>query len=328
MTCLFEGEVYEMNIAKLHKRVVGATIDLAIVIFLSIVVIYFFNSNDPYTEYDEVMRESLYKSRGFLIGLMVDFLYTTYLMQSQMQATIGMKIMGLKIIKENGNKAEFGTFFLRYFVSIFSSIFIKFGYLYAILSDKNKTVHDYAAGTIVIDEDKGPNEIFITPYENSKTASTNYSQNQVSEGYSSSTVTKNDDALWEIAIEEYDSSLRKKGLYAKIFAQKNGNESLIKAEYIKERFEQLKKELIDKKNEIILLSTSENYLQAGMYKLEKYSELNCLFFPNEECAIEIEPNKYRLYNSKQSLLQSIESYAYSSIFSKKGFLRIMITRHR
>jgi hypothetical protein len=68
-------------------------------------------------------------------------------------------------------------------------------------------------------------------------------------------------------------------------------------------------------------STAENYLHAEMYITEKYSGFNCLFFPNEECAIEIKPRTYRLYDSRKSLLQSIENYGYSEMFSSKGFLR-------
>ena len=53
---------------------------------------------------------------------------------------------------------------------------------------------------------------------------------------------KSDDILWEEALEEFESRHRIKGLYAKLYTQHDGNEQRIKSQYLKERFEQLKKQ--------------------------------------------------------------------------------------
>jgi TPR repeat protein len=49
-----------------------------------------------------------------------------------------------------------------------------------------------------------------------------------------------DDALWDKAMSEYDSPERQKGLYARLFAQEDGDESRVKAQYLKERVDQLR----------------------------------------------------------------------------------------
>lgn len=48
--------------------------------------------------------------------------------------------------------------------------------------------------------------------------------------------------LYEIALEEYESKNRDKGLYAVLFTKKGGNENKTKAAYIKERVKQFQDE--------------------------------------------------------------------------------------
>jgi hypothetical protein len=97
---------------------------------------------------------------------------------------------------------------------------------------------------------------------------------------------KNDEKLWEAAIKEYESSSRKKGLYAKIYVRKNGNEALTKVDYIKERFEQLKNEenenlkiLESKRIEIAIKEKIYNSLPKG--KCSNCSSIQLL--TNNEC---------------------------------------------
>ena len=142
-----------MQIAKIHKRIVAAAIDLVVVFAIGVPLVYFANSVFPFGGLDGYAQEAFYRSRGMIIGVAVDFVYTISLMSGDAQATFGMKAMRLKLTKENGGSIEFGALFLRYFVSIFSSLFFKLGYVYAILDSRSQTVHDYVARTIVVDCD-------------------------------------------------------------------------------------------------------------------------------------------------------------------------------
>jgi len=56
-------------------------------------------------------------------------------------------------------------------------------------------------------------------------------------------VNMNDDKLWEVAIVEFDGESRKKGLWAKCFADADGDENKAKASYLKLRVTELKSEV-------------------------------------------------------------------------------------
>jgi hypothetical protein len=68
-------------------------------------------------------------------------------------------------------------------------------------------------------------------------------------------------------------------------------------------------------------TTFENYLHSGMYDSQRYSGLNCIFFPNGECAIEILDNNFRLCETKKDLFKSIDSFINNGTFLNNGFLR-------
>lgn len=48
-----------------------------------------------------------------------------------------------------------------------------------------------------------------------------------------------DESVWAQALAEFDSPARRPGLWAKVFADANGNESVAKAAYLRERVAQL-----------------------------------------------------------------------------------------
>jgi len=141
---------------------------------------------------------------------------------------------------------------------------------------------------------------------------------------------KNDEELWETAIEEYDSPMRKKGLYAKIYSQKNGNESLVKAEYIKERFEKLKEEEIERRKEKNKIESeynknqgAENSIKSGRYTLKQVKGVDCLFFENGQAAIKVNERKYRLYEDDESLEKSIKYFASSNMYLTTGLIQVI-----
>ena len=54
-----------------------------------------------------------------------------------------------------------------------------------------------------------------------------------------STIQIDETSLWADAYDEYESDIRIKGLWAKLFVQCNGDEKKIKIEYVRCRAEQL-----------------------------------------------------------------------------------------
>lgn len=88
-------------------------------------------------------------------NLMIWWIYCAVLNSSDWQATIGKKVLGLKVVSENGERISFGKATGRYFASILSAIILIIGFLMIGWTKKKQGLHDKIAGTFVI---KIPND--------------------------------------------------------------------------------------------------------------------------------------------------------------------------
>lgn len=89
---------------------------------------------------------------SFAAWASVVVLYHVLLESSSKGATLGKQLMGIKVIKDNGEKLSFGTAFLRTFIKFAMdfSCFAPLPWIVIFLTDKRKTIHDLVANTIVI----------------------------------------------------------------------------------------------------------------------------------------------------------------------------------
>ena len=83
---------------------------------------------------------------GFVIGLG----YYIYFPSSDMMATPGKAVLGLKITDNDGNQITGGTATVRYLGYIISAIVLYIGFLMVGFSDKKRGLHDMVAGTLVV----------------------------------------------------------------------------------------------------------------------------------------------------------------------------------
>ena len=84
---------------------------------------------------------------GFVIGLG----YYIYFPSSDMMATPGKAVLGLKITDNDGNQISMGTAFMREILGKFvSAIVMYIGFLIVGFSDKKRGLHDMIAGTLVV----------------------------------------------------------------------------------------------------------------------------------------------------------------------------------
>jgi uncharacterized RDD family membrane protein YckC len=68
------------------------------------------------------------------------------------QATIGKRVMGLKVVNPDGSRISIGQSLGRLLVKwLFSDLFFMIGYIMAAFTEKRQALHDYAAGTLVIE---------------------------------------------------------------------------------------------------------------------------------------------------------------------------------
>lgn len=138
------------ELATLWSRIGGAIVDLIIVFAIAAALMFVWGVLSGLNQ--EMVSDEVWKGRGFLLGLMVDCLITVVTMGGIKQATFGQRAVGIRTVRIDGQKITYGTAFVRYFVSIISSVMLKLGFAIAIFTKNRRTMHDLAAGTIVVKE--------------------------------------------------------------------------------------------------------------------------------------------------------------------------------
>lgn len=87
---------------------------------------------------------------GFLVDIVVSWLYYALSESSPKQATLGKQALGIVVTDLNGKRISFGKATGRYFGKYLSTITLFIGYLMAAFTDKNQALHDIMAGTLVV----------------------------------------------------------------------------------------------------------------------------------------------------------------------------------
>ncbi|WP_175635444.1 RDD family protein [Pedobacter ghigonis] len=87
---------------------------------------------------------------SFPIIFVVKLIYGSIAEATKSQATIGKKLLNIKVTGMDGGRVSFGISLVRNFSKILSVIPVFFGYLYSFLNKKNQCWHDIAANTLVI----------------------------------------------------------------------------------------------------------------------------------------------------------------------------------
>ena len=86
---------------------------------------------------------------GWLLGLVVGWLYYGIMESSTTQATLGKMAMSIVVTDMSGNRVSFGRATGRYFAKIISAIILYIGYLMIAFTEKKQGLHDIIADTLV-----------------------------------------------------------------------------------------------------------------------------------------------------------------------------------
>lgn len=87
-------------------------------------------------------------------GYVITWAYYIF-MTDRYQATLGKKLLGLKVVNEDFTKAPLGNIVLRETVGkIISSIILLIGYIMVAFNKKKRALHDIVSGTVVIRDSK------------------------------------------------------------------------------------------------------------------------------------------------------------------------------
>jgi uncharacterized RDD family membrane protein YckC len=87
---------------------------------------------------------------GNLLGIFIAWIYFSAMESSKLQATLGKKALGLRVVDGDGNRIGFGRATGRYFAKIFSAILLFVGYFMAGWTKRKRGLHDMMANTLVI----------------------------------------------------------------------------------------------------------------------------------------------------------------------------------
>jgi uncharacterized RDD family membrane protein YckC len=110
---------------------------------------------DPtYLEQDVTGEEAGAFFGAYFVTMLVNFivavLYFAGLHASKWQATIGKKLVGLKVTDMNGNRISFWRGLGRYLAMTFLSSIFMIGYIIAAFTEKKQALHDLIARTVVV----------------------------------------------------------------------------------------------------------------------------------------------------------------------------------
>lgn len=131
--------------AAFDQRLLASAIDyFLIMIGYVVVVLVFYIFVD-----DKVFRIGTAISLLILVPL-VKFIYSSIAEASVKQATMGKRLMDIKVTDMVGNRLDVATSFARNLAKIISVLPVFLGYLYSFMNKKQQCLHDVIVNTLVI----------------------------------------------------------------------------------------------------------------------------------------------------------------------------------
>ena len=109
--------------------------------------IHAFTTQNPWEVYTSMSRP-LFAIR--LLALMLGWIYYASMESSSWQATLGKKILGLKVTDLAGNRITFARASGRFFGKILSGMILGIGFLMAGFTARKQALHDILAGCLVL----------------------------------------------------------------------------------------------------------------------------------------------------------------------------------
>lgn len=141
--CLFAGFWYR-TLALVIDTVITMVAEVIIVLPLAFALGASMGGSSSETEI-----HSTGAALGYVVGILITWLYFTISESSPWQATPGKKLLGLRVTDEGGNRIGFGRANGRYWSKILSALILCIGYIMVAFTEKKQGLHDKIAGTLV-----------------------------------------------------------------------------------------------------------------------------------------------------------------------------------
>jgi uncharacterized RDD family membrane protein YckC len=87
---------------------------------------------------------------SWVIGMVVDILYHSFMESSKFQGSIGKMALGIIVVDASGQKLDFTKALIRNVCKIISTFIFYIGFIIAGFTEKKQALHDIIAGTLVI----------------------------------------------------------------------------------------------------------------------------------------------------------------------------------
>jgi uncharacterized RDD family membrane protein YckC len=100
-----------------------------------------------------IQQESREMYKGFGFSGLLSILYFTLFESSELQATVGKRLMGIQVTDYNGERITPIRALVRTLSKYLSRLIVMIGYLMAAFTEKNQALHDFIAATYVIEKD-------------------------------------------------------------------------------------------------------------------------------------------------------------------------------
>ena len=128
-------------------RVGAYSVDMVILLIPNLLISFLYRATVPAADgYQQIGVDIVDPG----LGLMVWWVYCAVLHSSEWQATLGKKVVGLKVIDKQGGRISFGQATGRYFASLLSALLLCVGYMMAGWTERKEALHDKLAKTYVI----------------------------------------------------------------------------------------------------------------------------------------------------------------------------------
>lgn len=136
--------------ASLMARFGAFFIDFILLTVINSIIAYLFNI-ELKNNIGEIGFIVIYKHP---IGILTGWLYFSLLESSVNQATIGKKILNIKVTDSHKNKISFLNATGRHFGKLFSGLLLFMGFIMIIFMSNKKGLHDAMANTLVLKGDR------------------------------------------------------------------------------------------------------------------------------------------------------------------------------
>jgi uncharacterized RDD family membrane protein YckC len=87
-----------------------------------------------------------------LVMILASWIYFAGLESSEWQATVGKKILGMKVTDVAGERINFVKATIRYISKFLSSFIFMIGFIMVAFTAKKQGLHDFIAGTTVVNQ--------------------------------------------------------------------------------------------------------------------------------------------------------------------------------